>query len=53
MFFIEYKTGKFKSYTTLAKLCREEDLGYSKFSKHFANYDWYRDDEIEIWKTNN
>ena len=51
MFFIEHKTGEFQLYTTLVALCRSENLGYSKFSKHFASLNWYRDEEVEIWRT--
>lgn len=50
MYFIEHKTGAFAFYRTLTSLCEAEGLGYSKFSKHFRSNNWYRDDEVEIWK---
>lgn len=38
-------------YESVMQMCRnEEPINHSKFSKHFAKKDWYRDDEYEIWK---
>jgi len=50
IYFILYNSGDYQFYGNLKKLCENEDLGYSKFSKHFARINCYEGDGYRIWK---
>lgn len=50
IYLILRKDGTFQFYGNLTLLCNEEGLGYSKFSKYFAENWHYKDGGIEIWK---
>lgn len=50
MVYLILKNGEHQFYGNLKLLCKENDLGYSKFVKHFANLWHYKDSKVEIFK---